>query len=244
MRIVYVIVKGSFMIEALVFDFDGLILDTEVPAYQSWQEIYKSYNSYLPLEKWALCIGSGMEAFNPYHYLAEVAGSEIPMEEVRARLEKRHLELIDQQVALPGVEAYIADAKRLGLKLAVASSSPRSWLVRHLTRLRLLDKFDAMACGDEVVNKKPDPELYLKALDLLQVSAERAIALEDSPNGVYAAQTAGIFCVAIPNELTALLSLDHALLRLKSLDEMPLEKLMEYVVDQQQVGEEQKIEAD
>src|SRR6202035_584891 len=95
-------------------------------------------------------------------------------------------------------------------KIAVASSSPRSWVVQHLMRLGLLDKFDAMKFGDEVVHRKPDPELYLAALDLLGARPEQAIALEDSPNGVRAAQNAGIYCVAIPNPITAQLPLGHA----------------------------------
>jgi HAD superfamily hydrolase (TIGR01509 family) len=221
------------MIKALVFDFDGLILDTELSALQSWQEVYQSYKCELPLEKWALCIGSGFEAFDPYIYLEALLGRAVLREEIASQILKRSVEMIETQVALPGIEDAIKAAKRLGLKIAVASSSPRSWVVGHLMRLGLHEKFDAMKFGDEVVQKKPHPEIYLAALELLGVGADEAIALEDSPNGVRAAQRAGIFCVAIPNLVTGQLPLDHADLRLKSLADLPLEQLIALVENKQ-----------
>ena len=83
-----------------------------------------------------------------------------------------------------------------------------------------------MKFGDEVSQKKPYPEIYLSVLELLGVCADQAIALEDSPNGVLAAQRAGIFCVAIPNPVTSQLSLDHADIRLQSLTDLSLDQLI------------------
>jgi HAD superfamily hydrolase (TIGR01509 family) len=217
------------MITALVFDFDGLIIDTEISSYQSWQEIYQAYDRFLPMDEWAKCIGAGVDAFDPHSYLETLIGKDIPRDSLEEKRLQRHLGLIAEQSALPGVEEYIEAAHARGLKIAVASSSPRSWVVQHLTRLGLLDKFDAMKFGDEVVHRKPDPELYLAALDLLGARPEQAIALEDSPNGVHAAQNAGIYCVAIPNPITAQLPLGHADLRLSSLKELSLDKLIEKV---------------
>lgn len=221
------------MITALVFDFDGLILDTEISSYQSWQEIYQANGSFLPMEEWAKCIGTGIDAFDPHSYLETLIGKDIPRDSIEEKRLQRHLGLIAEQSALPGVEDYIVAAHARGMKIAVASSSPRSWVVRHLTRLGLLDKFDAMKFGDEVVHKKPDPELYLAALDLLGAQPEQAIALEDSPNGVRAAQNAGIYCVAIPNPITAQLPLEHADLRLPSLNALSLDQLIAKVEQQQ-----------
>lgn len=232
------------MITALVFDFDGLILDTEISAYQSWQELYQGYNSYLPLEEWAKCIGTGIDAFDPHSYLESLVGETIPPDSLEEKRLQRHLALIAQQSALPGVEDYLADAHKLGLKIAVASSSPRAWVVQHLTRLGLLDKFDAMKFGDEVVHKKPHPELYLAALDLLGASPEQSIALEDLPNGVRAAQNAGIFCVAIPNPITEQLPLEHADLRLTSLSSLPLEQLIKKVEQLRQSSTSERQAAD
>ncbi len=214
------------MIRALVFDFDGLILDTEISAFQSWQEIYREYQQDLPLEKWVLCIGTSGDVFGPCDYLEALLSQPLPRDEINTRRLQRHLELIAAEAALPGVETYIADARRLGLKLAVASSSPRRWVVGHLARLGLETHFDAIICGDEVESVKPDPTLYLTALNALAVQADEAIALEDLPNGVTAARRAGIFCVAIPNALTRILPLEHASLRLDSLADFPLEHLL------------------
>lgn len=229
------------MIQALIFDFDGLILDTELSSYQSWQEIYQEHNCYLPLEEWALCIGSGIEQFDPCAYLEKQLGRPVVREELTEKRRQRHWELLKSQLALPGVETYIVDAQRLGVKLAIASSSPREWVVDHLTNLGLLEHFTFMKFGDEVKNKKPDPEIYLAALDLLGVSADQAVALEDSPNGVLAAQRAGIFCVAVPNKITSQLSLDHADMRLTSLAELPLEKLIAEVETRKRQRAEQNV---
>ena len=217
------------MIHALIFDFDGLILDTEEPEFQTWQEVYAEHNAQLPLEQWATAIGSGLESFDVFGFLEAQVGRTIEREAIAVRRRERNRELLALKTVLPGVETYIDEAKRLGLKLAVASSSTRAWVTDHLTRLGLLEKFDYLRCGDEVVHKKPDPELYLDVLKEFGIPGTQAIVLEDSPNGVRAAQAAGIFCVAIPNVVTGQLPLDHADLRLVSMADMPLEKLIALV---------------
>jgi HAD superfamily hydrolase (TIGR01509 family) len=214
------------MIEALIFDFDGLILDTEISAYQTWQEIYREYACDLPFSTWASCIGGSPELFDPCEYLEAQIGRPLLREEIRLRRRQRHVAMVETQLALPGVEEYLLGAKRLGLKTGVASSSRHEWVDTHLARLGLLEYFDCIKCFDDVKHPKPDPELYLAVLDALNVRARQAIALEDSPNGVVAAQRAGIFCVAVPNPVTSQLSLEHADLQLTSLTEMPLEELL------------------
>jgi HAD superfamily hydrolase (TIGR01509 family) len=214
------------MIQALIFDFDGLILDTEISSFQSWQKIYQEYRCELPLEKWVACVGGGIELFDPCNYLETLLGLPVARETLMTRRRLLHLEMIGSLPALPGVEDYILAAQRLGLKLAVASSSPREWVERHLSRLDLLKYFACLCCGDEVAHKKPHPELYLSTLSALDVSADEAFALEDSPNGVHAAQRAGLFCVAVPNIITCQLPLTHADLRLASLADMPLSALI------------------
>lgn len=216
------------MIKALIFDFDGLILDTEVPEYQSWDELYQSYGCVLPLEKWLECIGT-TDAFDPYEYLELALGQPIDRAAVRLQRRARYAELMVDQSILPGVQDYITTAKQLGLKLAVASSSPREWVVGHLTQFELVNHFDIICCGDEVPATKPDPALYLKAVQALDIQANEAIALEDSPNGILAAKRAGLFCVAIPNALTIQLSLSLADHQMNSLVDLPLGKLIQQV---------------
>ena len=213
------------MIKALIFDFDGLILDTEVPEYQSWQETYQAYGCSLSLSKWTEGIGS-YDALGPYDDLEQQLGQPVDRAAIRAKQRTRFNELMADQSILPGVERYIIKARELGLKLGLASSSSRSWVTGYLAQLGLEAYFDSITCCDDVERTKPDPALYLATLQALKVKAHEAIALEDSPNGVLAAKRAGIFCVAVPNALTQRLSLDLADLQIPSLAELSLEKLL------------------
>lgn len=217
------------MIRALIFDFDGLILDTEGPEFRAWQEVYRAYGVSLPLSTWAACIGGSPDLFDPHGHLETQLGRSLDREAILAKQHRRFTELLDGQSPLPGVEEYVAAAKRLGLKLGSASSSSRDWVTGHLSRLGLLRHFDCIRCSDDVRRVKPDPELYYSVLEALDLPAGRAIALEDSPNGILAAKRAGVFCVAVPNPVTGQLSLDHADLRLASLADMPLETLLSEV---------------
>jgi len=214
------------MIKALIFDFDGLIVDTEMSSYQTWQEIYAEHDCQLPFSTWAVCIGGSPQLFDPCEYLEQQIGRQVLREEIRLRRRQRHISIVETQPVLPGVEDYMLSAKRLGLKIGVASSSGHEWVDTHLTRLGLINYFDSIKCFDDVKHTKPDPELYLAVLDALGVQGQQAIALEDSPNGVIAAQRAGIFCVAVPNPVTSQLSLVHADLCLSSLTDVSLEQLL------------------
>ena len=133
------------------------------------------------------------------------------------------------QDLLPGVRRYLDEARRLGLKTAIASSSGRQWIDEHLERMGIAERFDAIVCRDDVTAIKPDPELYLTAVDRLGVQVPEAIALEDSTNGIRAAKAAGLLCIAVPNTMTSSMDLSQADLRLGSLDEMPLEELVKTI---------------
>jgi HAD superfamily hydrolase (TIGR01509 family) len=218
------------MIEALVFDFDGLILDTESSSLQTWQEIYAEFGCDLPFETWAKSIGgSAAEPFDACEYLETLLGRPVPREDLRSRRRLRHVEIVETLLPLPGVEDYLREAKRLGLKIGLASSSRHEWVDAHLARLGLLVYFDTIKCRNDVERVKPDPALYLAVLDALHVRAEQAVVFEDSPNGVIAAQRAGIFSIAVPNFITSRLSLEHADMRLTSMKDMPLEELLSVV---------------
>jgi len=214
------------LIRALIFDFDGLILDTELPEFQSWQEIYEENGCTLPIDLWAECIGTAPNVFDPFEYLEAQIHRPVDRDPIRIRRRRRHQELIALQAPLPGLETYLADAKRLGLKVAVASSSPREWVHGHLERIRLRPNFVCLKCAGDVAQVKPDPSLYRLALEELEVQPHEAIAFEDSAHGVAAARGAGIYCVAVPNAMTCHLNLDHASLRLSSLADVPLEALL------------------
>lgn len=215
----------------LIFDFDGLIVDTEWPEFQAWQELCQHYNVELSIEAWLPCIGTGAttQVFDPHTHVETLVGCTLDREEVRAAVKPRHIELIEMQPVLPGVETLLREAKQRGLGLAVASSSPRTWVEGHLSRLGLLDLFDTLACGNEVKRTKPYPDLYLTALDQLGAQAQHALAFEDSLNGMRAAQQAGIFCVVIPNALTQHMTFEPLNLRLASLADATLDELLAHV---------------
>ncbi len=219
------------MIRALIFDFDGLILDTEVPIFRSWQELYQSYHLDLSLSSWADTIGrSEAEApFDPMLDLEEQLGYNLDWAVIGPRRRQRELELISAQPVLPGVEDYLQSARQLKLKIGLASSSDIKWVAGHLDRLGLSGYFDCLRTSDDVVQTKPAPDLFVAALKCLNVGPHEALVFEDSPNGILASRLAGIFCVAVPNNLTSRLDLAHANLCLKSLSELPLEKLLSQV---------------
>jgi len=218
------------MIKALLFDFDGLILDTETTEYQAWQEIFREYNQELPVEDWGQIVGgAGFSTFDAVSHLERLTSRALDRAALNARWRARGDELIATQPVLPGVEVHLRDAKRLGLRLAIASSSGHDWVDGHLARLGLSHYFDVVKCADDVQRTKPAPELFLAALSALAIRANEAIAYEDSPNGVEAAKAAGIFVVAVPNPLTSQLNLDGADLTLPSLASLSLEELLKTV---------------
>jgi HAD superfamily hydrolase (TIGR01509 family) len=216
----------SMMIKALVFDFDGLILETEQPLYQSWQELYWENGLDLPFEKWALNIGTSEEPFDPNAALEGLPGWNLEKNQELSRRLQRELELIGSQPPKPGVEDYLKGAQRLGLKVGIASSSSCDWVTGHLERLGLRGYFDCIQAREDVEITKPDPELFRSAVEILGAKPEEAIAFEDSPNGILAAKRAGLYCVAVPNTLTRHLDTNLADLQVSSLADLSLEELV------------------
>ena len=204
------------VLRAIVFDFDGLILDTEEPIYRSWSEVYRAHGQELPFDRWLLTVGSSNAAFDPRGNLEARLGRALTQDVLEQRL-RRRTELVLAQPVLPGVAELARAARVAGLGTGVASSSTRSWVTEHLQRVGLLPLFDCVRCRDDVASVKPAPDLYIASLECLGVAPSEAIAIEDSPNGVIAAKAAGMFCVAVPNTITAGQDLSRADLVLASL---------------------------
>jgi HAD superfamily hydrolase (TIGR01509 family) len=217
------------MIRAIIFDFDGLILETEEPTYQSWQEVYQSFGYSLPFSTWATMVGTTQSDFDPLLELQKLVKDSVDWDAVEYRRQVSENTLIETQSILPGVQDYLSDAQRLGLKIGLASTSSSQWVMKHLTRLGLVNYFDCIRTSDDVQHIKPDPELYLSVLRGLEVKADEAFALEDSPPGIASAEAAGLVCIAVPNVLTSRLVLTQADFQLHSLAEMPLEELLQKV---------------
>jgi HAD superfamily hydrolase (TIGR01509 family) len=227
--------QAVLRIKALIFDFDGLILDTETPEYQVWQTIYRENGFELPHDEWGKIIGgAGLSNFDAAEHLSVLSQGQLDSASLRDRFRSESHALIHSQAILPGVKDYIQEAKRLGLKLAIASSSAHSWVDTHAKRLGIFDHFDAVICGDDVAlgRTKPNPDLYLLALDRLKIQKEAAIVFEDSPNGLKAANQAGIFVVVVPNPLTSTLLIEGADLKLDSLNTLSLADLLDKIEKQ------------
>lgn len=220
------------MIKALILDFDGLILDTELPDFESWQQVYRKHGCELSVKAWAQIVGgSGATDFDPHSHLEKLSGQALDREAIWISRRKQYLDNLSQQPVLPGVAELLDEADRLGLSLGLASSSPENWVRGHLVRLGLYQRFVVIKTADDVARTKPDPQLFQLAMDALGVKPDEGIAFEDSPNGIQAAKAAGLFCVAVPNKFTAQLPLDQADLRLDSLEELPLAELIKQVTD-------------
>jgi HAD superfamily hydrolase (TIGR01509 family) len=204
-------------IEALVFDFDGLILDTEGPVFIAWREEFAAHGCPpLSIEEWAAEIGT-VGGLDLVDIIRARATRPFDPEIMQARRRSRRDELLARESILPGVTEWLDDADALGLGLAIASSSPRDWVEPHLERLGLRERFAHIVCFGPGIAGKPAPDTYLAACRALAVEPRHALAVEDSPHGVSAAKAAGLRCIAVPHAITAQLDLSQADLRLSSL---------------------------
>ncbi|MDQ6423359.1 HAD family hydrolase [Paenibacillus sp. LHD-117] len=196
------------MIKAIIFDFDGTIIDTETAWYYAFRDAYLEHGVELGVEQYSQCLGTSLQLFNPYEYLMTELGLPIDKEVFKARIRADHTARMDLEEVRDGVRDYLRQAKEAGLRIGLATSSDRAWIDKYMDRLGIRDYFEVIRCADDVSKVKPDPELYLSALEALGVRADEAVAIEDSPNGARAAVAAGMHCVIVPNTLTKLLSFD------------------------------------
>ena len=219
---------GSMTIEAVIFDFDGVILDTETPLYWSWHEIYARYGASLDMKMFATYIG-GAEYFDFHKHLEELTDLRIDRERLTAERQRRYRSLVAGSAVLPGVVSYLSEARSAECGIGLASNSDIGWVRSNLEEHGLFDRFDVVRTRDDVTRVKPDPEIYLEAARALKANPQRSAAIEDSASGIRAAKSAGLFTVAVPNPITKHLRLDAADLIIDSLDELPFERLTELV---------------
>jgi HAD superfamily hydrolase (TIGR01509 family) len=196
-----------------------------------WQSVYKEYGFELPLDEWAKIVGGyGVSNFDAAEHLALLSQGRLDPVSSRVRYRRECDEIIHASPILPGVISMIEQAKERGLQVAIGSSSPHSWVDTHTKRLGIFDYFDCIVCKDDVLpgRTKPNPDIFLKALDQLDVKQDAAVVFEDSVNGVMAARRAGIFVVAVPNPLTAKMGVTGDI-TVSSLSELSLHELNERV---------------
>jgi HAD superfamily hydrolase (TIGR01509 family) len=210
--------------KALIFDFDGTILDTETPEFTVWSALYGRYGQVLNPTDWGRGIGT-WGGFDPWADLEQKLGHALPRESLQIEHRAEVLRLIGESELLLGTKDLMLKAKAAGLKLAIASSSDHEWVSGWTQNHGILEFFDALATRYEVEHVKPDPALFLLALHKLSVLPHEALVLEDSPNGAKAALAAGIPCVVIPNSVTKHLEFPSGVIRLETLENVTLEDL-------------------
>ncbi|CAK6477974.1 Phosphorylated carbohydrates phosphatase [Peribacillus frigoritolerans] len=215
------------MIKAVIFDFDGLILDTETVWYEAYRETMAFYKSDLPLEHFVTCIGTDNTELN--QYFKDQLGERCNIEEIESRAKSLHELKMKTAQAREGVKDYLEEAKRNGYKIALASSSTKEWVTHHLGELGLLHYFEIIITGDDVEKVKPAPDLYVKAIEVLGIQRAEAVAFEDSLNGLQAALTAGLKCVIVPNPVTDALAFENYHLRLRSMADKSLSDVIKHI---------------
>jgi putative hydrolase of the HAD superfamily len=215
-------------IRAVIFDFDGLIVDTESTGYHTWREIFAEHGHELPVETYAQAVGTDFitGVYDPKRDLEERTGRAFDWEAVESARKARERELRQHLHLLPGVADRLQEADALGLRIAIASSSPRTWIDSWMDQLGLHDHFHHISTVDDTGKVKPDPSLFLHAAEKLGVKPEEAVIFEDSLNGLRAALAAGIRCVVAPGPMTRHLDFEGAWKRVESLAHVTIKELM------------------
>jgi HAD superfamily hydrolase (TIGR01509 family) len=216
------------VIAALLFDFDGVIVDTEVPTFQAWRETYAEHGVELALEDWLPAVGSGSStagAFDAVAHLERLTGRTVDREAVIARRSRRKAELYARAPLLPGVRERLAEAWERGLQTAIVTRNRHDRVRAQCEVVGLDHEWQAVVCANEEPTRDK-AELYRHAVGVLGVGAGQALAFEDSPAGVRAAKQAGVICAAVPNEVTRAATFDDADLVLTSFADYTLEEIL------------------
>lgn len=215
-------------LKAVIFDFDGTILDTETPDFLAWQHIFKNYGLELDIQRWCSVVGTGFSP-NTFDPILEIQ-SRTKTADTPLKIKEQHTILFHKMVEslqpIPGVISALEYLTSRQIRLAVASSSKRKWVEGHLIKWDLLRYFQTIVTADDVENIKPAPDLYLTALEKLKVLPEEAIAIEDSANGFLAATAATLRSVIVPNSITKNLCFNHAYSCVETLEDFDFSKLI------------------
>jgi putative hydrolase of the HAD superfamily len=218
---------GLHVMRALIFDFDGLIVDTESAIYEAWRELYRFHGHDLLLETYVQCVGSTFSHYDPMAALETLTDRRVAWEEVLPRKDARIVELQRGLDTMPGIRALLVEAERRGIPCAVASSSSRAHVTGWLERTGIAQAFAAICTRDDVARAKPAPDLFLAASERLELSPRETLVLEDSTNGLRAARAASAPCVIVPSPVTRGSDFTGAAAIIETLEGMPVERLRE-----------------
>ena len=189
------------MLKALVFDFDGVIVDTETQWYYIYRDwLKKAYHYDLRIQDYLVCVGSSSERL--FAFLKQKLGTDEDIRKFEKQAMSEFIERTRNLPAMEGVAELVTAAKEKGLRLAIATSATRKKPQVHLERLQLLEYFDAFSTAELSRHIKPAPDIFVKAAELLGCSCTECLAIEDSRNGLIAAARAGMPCLIVPNKIT------------------------------------------
>lgn len=204
----------------IIFDFDGVLVDTEKAIYQSWTALYQREGQELPLAIYAPCFGAGYSRWDPAAHLESLTGKRYDWEKENALRQEHIMQSLSRMGLMPGAAELMDWCAGQGIRMTVASSSSRRWVAGWLDRLGIHDLFCGVFCRTDGYPVKPDPALFLAAQQCLALPAGECLVIEDSENGTLAAARAGIPCVAIPNSMTSICDFSHATEKKSSLQSL------------------------
>jgi HAD superfamily hydrolase (TIGR01509 family) len=190
-------------IDAVLFDFDGILVDTEWAIYQAWRRTFEAHGHELPLEIYTRCIGSDFQTWSPKTHLEDLTGLAFDWHDLDTRRQREIHADLDGAEPMPGVCGLLGKVSARGLPAAVVSSSSHKWVDGWLEQLGLARHFQTTVCRGDAPRIKPAPDLFLAAAGRLGVSPEKCLVIEDSRNGLAAAKAAGMHAWAVPNRVTA-----------------------------------------
>jgi putative hydrolase of the HAD superfamily len=211
---------------AVIFDFDGIVLDSETPEYESHRRIYERCGATLTVDEWCAVIGTWSEGHDErwMTQLAERSASAPSREEYHAERRITFAEIVPRE-PMRGIGDFLNRLADAQIPVAIASSAPARWVIGAVESIGLTQAFRTIVTGDAVANRKPAPDVYLEAARRLGVDPRRSIAIEDSSPGIAAAGAAGMTVIAIPHWLTAAHNLTAADLAVAHAGEVTLARL-------------------
>jgi HAD superfamily hydrolase (TIGR01509 family) len=213
-------------VKAVIFDFDGIVLDSETPEFESHRRIYERSGVTLTVDEWCGVIGTWSEGHDEQWFRRLCAQSSgAPGREAYFAERRQIFEAIVPAAPMRGVRELLLQLRGAGVAAAIASSAPARWVVGAVDRLGIRPLFDAVVTGDEVARRKPAPDVYLEAARRLGVDPARSVAIEDSEPGIAAACAAGMKVIAIPHWLTERHDLSAAHLTVAHAGELTVERL-------------------
>ena len=209
--------------KAVLFDFDGLIMDSEWPIYESWLRVFAAEGQMLAAETYVQCIGSDFNTWSPEKYLEELTGKEFDWPVINTnRQVEIETDLVGAQ-PLPGVRELmekLTSGNDKSIKIAVVSSSSHRWVDTWLEKLDLSSYADEVVCRGDAPRIKPAPDLYLEAVRRFSLKPEECLVLEDSLNGVRSGIAAGCPTIVVPSRLTSCIDFSEADAVIQSLTEL------------------------